>query len=109
MRIVALFFILAFQLLLTSRLMAVESSIVPKIEEFHLCTNKKITRVLRVEVFSPNSCRTTYSKAGIDKNVGSGSYVESCIGFLKNVKTNLESAGWSCKKVETVTTTSSYR
>lgn len=79
----------------------------PKVKEFHICSNKKIIRTIRIDVLEDKTCQTNYTKAGVDKVVGSGAHYESCVRFLGNVKTNLEGAGWNCRKVNSVTMTSS--
>ncbi|MCB0356467.1 MAG: hypothetical protein KDD40_05640 [Bdellovibrionales bacterium] len=75
--------------------------------EFYICSNRKLVRSLRVEVLEDKTCRTMYSKGGRDKTIGSGIHLESCVNFLNNVKGNLESAGWSCRKIDKVNISSS--
>lgn len=75
----------------------------PKVKDYFLCSNKKIIRTLRIEMLPDKSCQTQYTKAGIDKIIASGTQLESCEKVLSNVKKNLESAGWNCRKVNSVT------
>ena len=70
--------------------------------EYYMCSNKKFVRTLRIEVLKDKSCQAKYSKAGKDRMIGSGMHIESCRRFLKNVKGNLEAAGWKCRKVDAV-------
>jgi len=64
-----------------------------------LCKNQKIVRTIRVEVKDDKSCETKYTKAGVDRTIGTGNYETSCDRFLNNVKGNLQTAGWKCKDV----------
>lgn len=70
--------------------------------EYFLCSNKNFVRSLRIDVLTDKTCMVKYSKGGIDHEVGSGLYMESCQKFLNNVKTNLEEAGWNCRKLDSV-------
>ena len=60
------------------------------------CQKNFFVRTIRVER-NQQGCRTIYTKRGIDKEVGSGIYLESCFNFLKNVEKNLGIAGWQCR------------
>ena len=65
-----------------------------------MCKNSKIVRTIKVETLDESGlCRTTYTKAGVDKEVGNGLKRQSCMGFLNNIKGNLEKAHWNCKDV----------
>lgn len=66
-----------------------------------MCKNKSFVRTIRVEKNQQNLCETTYTKAGVDKVIGSGLQTDSCVKILENVKTNLEGAGWKCKDIST--------
>jgi len=69
---------------------------------FIMCKNKKIIRTVRVEpTMDPKGCITTYTKAGIDRVVGTGIHIRSCVNFLNNIKTNLEKANWNCRDIST--------
>jgi hypothetical protein len=70
-----------------------------KNEAFVLCRNKKTVRTIRVEKQN-QAFQTIYTKAGVDKTVGEAQWYESAFTILKNIKTNLEGAGWSCAEVE---------
>jgi hypothetical protein len=63
-----------------------------------LCKNKKVVRTIRIEK-AGDECRTIYTKAGVDKNVGGGKFAGSCDKIVENIKGNLEKAGWTCKPV----------
>ncbi|MCB0392084.1 MAG: hypothetical protein KDD58_12385 [Bdellovibrionales bacterium] len=89
-------------LFLCLNLFSLVSEASEKLYEFYLCSNKKVVRSLRIELLEDSSCQTTYSKAGIDKVIGSGMHIESCQKFLNNVKGNLEAVGWECRKIDSV-------
>jgi hypothetical protein len=74
-----------------------------KVKDFFLCSNKKITRTLRIDILPDKSCQTVYTKAGVDKTIASATHLESCEKILTNVKANLEEAGWNCRKANSVT------
>ena len=63
-----------------------------------ICKNHKIVRTLRVEQ-SGSACKTLYTKAGIDREVGNGKNLSSCFKFMDNVRGNLGTAGWTCKDI----------
>lgn len=63
-----------------------------------LCKNNQVVRTIRVNS-SDDGCRTVYTKAGVDRVVGSGQNTSSCVQFLNNIKGNLEEAAWSCREV----------
>ena len=46
-----------------------------------------------------DNCKTIYTKAGKDRVVGEGQFWKSCEDILKNIKGNLEEAGWKCRKI----------
>jgi hypothetical protein len=67
---------------------------------YWLCKNKKEVRTIRVHIDEKTGmCATIYSRDGAEKTVGSGKNQESCIGFMNNVKTNLEKSNWSCRDI----------
>lgn len=73
-----------------------------------MCRNKKLVRTVRVKPASGDvQCETTYTKAGIDKVVGYGRNDVSCFNILKNIKSNLEQAGWICRDISMTTVTRS--
>ena len=71
-----------------------------------LCKNRKVVRTITLST-AADGCRTVYTKAGVDRVIGSGIHESSCRGFLQNVQANLEKAGWSCRDVTNVTRISS--
>lgn len=96
-------------LILVSSLAYAQNISAAKPSSFVMCRNKKIVRTLRVESGGDDgvACTTTYTKAGIDKVVGTGKFEPSCQNFLTNVRKNLEEAGWVCKEKTEITISSS--
>ena len=73
---------------------------IEKPRAYLMCRNFKSVRTLRVKVSKTgDSCKTLYSKAGVDRLVGSGTQVKSCLRFMNNVKANLEKAKWKCRDI----------
>ena len=70
-----------------------------KDESMILCKNHHTVRTIRVNSSDEGGCTTVYTKEGVDRVVGSGSYKQSCLTFLENIKTNLEQAAWKCRSV----------
>ena len=70
-------------------------------QTYLLCRNKKTVRTIRVEVNSGENqgCETLYTKAGVDRSVGSGVNHSSCLRVMNNIKGNLEAASWTCKDI----------
>ena len=66
--------------------------------DYILCKNKKVVRTIRIEK-AGDECKTIYTKAGQDKDVGGGKFAGSCDKIVENIKGNLEKAGWTCKPV----------
>ena len=97
-----------FMALFFAFLCALPISLMAEVEpyEYFLCSNKNFVRSLRIDIEADKSCKTQYSKGGVDRVIGSGIHLESCQRFLNNVKENLEGAGWNCKKLESVTMSS---
>ncbi|MBT4761449.1 MAG: hypothetical protein HOO06_07100 [Bdellovibrionaceae bacterium] len=92
-------FILVFMILASVSVFAV--SVSPS--QYVICKNKKFVRTIRVEKQDDKGqCITKYTKAGIDRVIGSGIRMNSCQNFLKNVKGNLERANWSCREISKV-------
>ena len=85
-----LFFL--FTLFISLSIFAQESS------TYVFCSQKSFVRTIRVER-GANGCRTIYTKKGVDKEVGTGLYLESCMRFLENIRKNLVAAGWKCRDV----------
>ncbi len=61
--------------------------------------NKNV-RTLRVEKLSNGTCRTIYTKAGQDQNIGNAQSAQSCEDILKKVQVVLEAASWKCREVQ---------
>jgi hypothetical protein len=78
-----------------------------KASEFVLCKNKaKNVRTLRVMGDAKN-CKVTYSKGGVEEQVGEHSSKESCSSIVDRMKETLQSSNWNCKEVGTATVTTS--
>lgn len=65
-----------------------------------MCRLSKQVRTLRVEKLRNGSCRTVYTKAGKDQNIGNAMNRESCSDILQKVREVLESADWKCREVK---------
>lgn len=65
---------------------------------YWLCRSRSVVRTLRIEA-ADGSCRTGYTKDGIEKNISQSQMVSSCISVFANVRRNLESADWGCKDI----------
>ena len=74
---------------------------------YWLCKNRKEVRTIRVQINKEGICSTYYSKLGSEKSVGSGQNQESCMGFLNNIKTNLEKSSWTCRDISSTRITAS--
>ncbi len=65
-----------------------------------MCRSHKDVRTIRVEFDKEDQeCKTLYTKAGVDQEVGNGRNLNSCKGILSNIKNNLEGAAWACKDI----------
>ncbi len=71
-------------------------------EKYVICKNKKIVRTIRIEKGGPKACETKYTKAGVDRVVGSGISITGCDNILNNVMGNLQEANWKCRVVKDV-------
>ncbi len=68
--------------------------------DYVMCKNRDIVRTIRIEWSEDQEkCLTKYTKAGVDRVVGTGVNTESCKAFLDNVKGNLEEASWRCRDI----------
>lgn len=65
-----------------------------------ICRLQKNVRTLRVEKVSDGNCRTIYTKAGQDQNIGNAQSAQSCEDILNKVRDVLEKANWKCKEVQ---------
>ena len=104
--ILALPLIVTFQFLVHAQA-AVENK---SAENMVMCRNQKVVRTIRIEQIKSEAdqsgqCVTTYTKAGVDKEVGRGSNYSSCERVMENIKNNLESANWKCKGISNATFT----
>lgn len=68
-------------------------------QAFTLCRNKKIVRTIRVEKADQNF-QTIYTKSGVDKTVGESQWYDNATNIMKNIRKNLEGAGWNCADVQ---------
>lgn len=89
-----LFNIVAAVLLLGSAAYAEDA----KKSSYVLCKNKEIVRTIRIHNKN-GSCRTTYTKEGLDTEVGKSKTNDVCENVLNNIRKNLESANWKCKDI----------
>lgn len=65
-----------------------------------MCRLSKNVRTLRVEKLDNGTCRTVYTKAGVDQNIGNAQNQGSCEEILYKVRDVLESADWKCREVK---------
>jgi len=70
-----------------------------------MCRNNKTVRTIRVEKDDSKECVAVYTKAGIDKEVGRGQNMFSCVKIVENIRENLDKAGWKCKDLTNVSIT----
>ena len=75
-------------------------------EVFMLCRIQKIVRTLQIkkiktdnEVAEQMTCRTLYTKGGVERVVGKSKNYSGSMSVLDNVRGNLEEAGWKCKEI----------
>jgi len=73
-------------------------------KNFLMCRNNKTVRTVRVTQ-RDGECVTIYTKAGVDKEVGGGKNIQSCVKIIGNIRTNLEKAGWKCRDVDQASVT----
>ncbi|MCB0414863.1 MAG: hypothetical protein KDD50_11050 [Bdellovibrionales bacterium] len=66
---------------------------------YYLCKSYKVVRTIRVETSEEDQCTTKYTKGGIDQIIGRAKSLHGCVGFLENVKGNLEKANWKCRNI----------
>lgn len=74
-------------------------------QPYVMCRQSDRVRTIRVTTDEQGQCQTYYTKAGVDELVGHGRNMDSCMGFLTNIKGNLESANWSCRDVSSASIT----
>lgn len=65
-----------------------------------MCRLSKSVRTLRVEKLNNGTCRTVYTKAGIDQNIGNAQSKDSCQEILYKVRDVLVSADWKCRELK---------
>ena len=75
------------------------STTTEKDSTYMMCKNKKVVRTVRVEKKNNGGCKTTYTKEGVDQNVGESWVASRCLKVLKNIRINLEKANWKCKDI----------
>ena len=77
----------------------------PRDRDFVICKSKKYSRNIQVEKIKSEDavCRTIYTKGGKTKVIGSARFMDSCYGFLNNITSNLEKAGWKCTDISGTT------
>ncbi|MBC87331.1 MAG: hypothetical protein CL677_09155 [Bdellovibrionaceae bacterium] len=77
-------------------LVPVQAEVLPKLV---MCKNQKIRRTIHVFKNSSGECETIYTKAGIDRQVGTARNMNSCFNVIDNIRGNLEAASWNCSEV----------
>lgn len=65
-----------------------------------MCRLSKSVRTLRVEKLNNGTCRTVYTKAGVDQNIGNAQNQDSCEEILYKVRDVLVSADWKCRELK---------
>jgi hypothetical protein len=65
---------------------------------FWVCKSVQAVRTLRLEV-QTGSCKTTYARDGVDKQVSQSSTLSTCANVFSSIKKNLEASGWKCRDV----------
>ncbi len=75
----------------------------PITDYFLLCKNLKVVRTLRVEK-TKDRCTAYYTKAGIDKVVGTSIQPDKCRNFADQVRDNIVKAGWKCREIKSEVT-----
>lgn len=83
-------------MVMASSLVRAEELSESEYKAFVICKSKKRVRTIRV-IMESAGCSTLYSKEGVEKSVGGGKNLDSCLNFLNNVKTNLEKSNWTCR------------
>ena len=63
-----------------------------------MCRNNNVVRTIRIEK-KGRSCRTTYTKDGVDSTVGKSGSMALCQDVFDKIKDNLEKALWKCKDI----------
>lgn len=63
-----------------------------------MCKNSNVVRTLRIERVG-RSCRTTYTKDGVDAVVGKSGDPGLCREVFEKIRENLEKASWKCKDI----------
>ena len=90
--------LILFSFIMFSILLIAPSTLAEEDSTYLFCRQKSSVRTVRVEL-GEGGCRTIYTKKGVDKEIGHGIYLASCVGFLKNVQKNLGTVGWKCRDV----------
>ena len=98
--------VLSLLLVSFSAILPFESAHAEDQKAYWMCKNHKEVRTIRVRVDGKGQCATVYSKQGVEKTVGAGKNNESCMGFLKSIKTNLEKSNWNCRDISDTQITS---
>lgn len=68
---------------------------------YWMCKVSTMVRTLKVE-YKNGTCKTTYTKDGVDKDSGQSKEVAHCFAVFKNIKKNLEENMWTCKDISNV-------
>jgi hypothetical protein len=79
---------------------SLSSAAIVETELSMMCRLSKNVRTLRVEKLDNGTCRTVYTKAGVDQNIGNAQNQDSCAEILYKVRDVLVSADWKCREVK---------
>lgn len=63
-----------------------------------MCKSGAVVRTIRVEKKN-NTCRTTYTKDGVETTVGKSTQEELCYEVFEKIRSNLEKGNWRCKDI----------
>ena len=62
------------------------------------CKNSKEERTIEIETVQPKGCKVWYTKSGQRQNIASSSQgTQHCENVSGKIKTNLQSAGYTCQ------------
>lgn len=78
---------------------AVDEKVLSQLPKYSLCKSRKSARTIRVVSNAEKECVTIYTKAGVDKVVGTATLTASCFYIYNNITKNLKAAGWNCKDI----------
>ena len=65
---------------------------------YFMCKNGAAVRTIRIQK-KTGSCKTFYTKEGVDSMVGKSYRAEVCDDVANRIKTNLEKGDWKCRDI----------